>query len=760
MFKEKLLLEIQALQERKLVKEIILPLLEEMGFEIEHRHGILERGIDILCIKENELLEKEFTAVQVKKTKFSANIASNNNLYAISNQLNQSLTEPVKLKDGTTRQINRVWFISPYELNGISLESAFQKHIDNYKKNITVIDGDKLYKLMRKYCPQLLMKFGDKQNKYIENFKNETPVLKEAATFGLKEKKYLSQQYVQMHLSPVPEKLINICIGSFEIVCGKYPIRNQYARLVLEEFNTAAKEELGFEPLITNNANNLVFTDSFNPDSFLDIIKQKSNNEIKNFISEIKKGTVKISHLTGFVSHIGKISNLIYNDVFREIASVPNKTKHVYYFDISIEQILLSRLNYQIIADAGAGKTTLLRMIGLSEVNKFSGRLPVFIALANYKENQRFTDLIISSCNALGMNFTTSEIQSYLEKGNILLLLDGLDEVSSKTTAIQTEILKKLSEYKNTQFIFTGRPWSAIPHNDNFTTISILPFTKNQVKLFFNNWFRDEKHHAKEIIKHLEVNKHLYQVVSTPLIATIIAAIKTHGGKLPKDLITVYSERLRLLLNDWDNIKGVKRDVFEVEDKKFFIRKLAYNLHTRHIRSIGLEHIEAMALELVGNITTGDKARAFVMELINNNNILFKDDFENWGFGHLQYQEYLAALELKENHSLNKARYLNVGWWGKVLENYAYMTRDISEIINDARSSSSEIDRFVYSIFKLLTKAPNTDKALKNYIVSLKEQNMVDFATEFEDDNEDYIIEYNDQALKLLWETKDSKGKR
>lgn len=758
MFKEKSLSEMQALTEAKLVKEIILPLLESIGFDtIEHRHGILEKGVDILCIKRNELLNQDVIAIQVKKSKFSGNVTKSDHLYRILTQLNQCWTEPIKLKDGTIKKANRIWFISPFIIDGVALEVAFEKYAEDFRKNVVIIDGDKLYQLICSYSPELLSKLGDKQVAYVENFRNETPILKEAATFGLKDKKYLTHQYVQMHLSPLPEKLINLCVDKFEIILGKAPIKNQFQIFMMQEFNLLCKSVLKYEPLEIQRNSNLIFAKDFNALTFLNLLKNCANAEIADFISCFKGSTEdNIASLKKLVLFISNISKIILNDIFREIALVPNKSNNVYYFDISIEQILKSRINFQIVADAGAGKTTLLRMIGLEEVNHFSGRLPVFVALANFKNKTGLLQLIKDSCISLGLSLTETQINEYLDDGKMILLLDGLDEAGSTTSEIQKEIINLLETHDKVQFIFTTRPWSAIQNHDLFTTINILPFTKKQVKQFFSKWFYEDSTASKEIIEHLEKNPHLYNIVSTPLVATIIAAIKTHGGKLPKDLIDVYSERLRLLLNDWDNIKGVKRDKFELEDKKFFMRKLAFLLHSRHLRTISFDTIVNLVIEVIGNIHKKDEAQLFVNELINNNNMLFKNDLDEWGFGHLQYQEYLAALELKENPNINKVPLLNNGWWYKVLENYAFMTRDISALIEDTRNSNYEIDKYVFNIFRLLTKAPNTDKALKNYIVTLKEHNLYDYGSELEDELE-YIIEFNVDLLKLLWETHDKK---
>jgi len=53
---DKLLRKLQSLNEADLVKRIVLPLLRTYDFHsIEPRHGPHEKGVDILCLRQDEL---------------------------------------------------------------------------------------------------------------------------------------------------------------------------------------------------------------------------------------------------------------------------------------------------------------------------------------------------------------------------------------------------------------------------------------------------------------------------------------------------------------------------------------------------------------------------------------------------------------------------------------------------------------------------------------------------------------------------------
>lgn len=221
--------------------------------------------------------------------------------------------------------------------------------------------------------------------------------------------------------------------------------------------------------------------------------------------------------------------------------------------------------------------------------------------------------------------------------------------------------------------------------------------------------------HAREIVAHLDSNPELYNIVSTPLVATIFAVVKSFGGTLPTSLQEVYEERLRLLLHDWDAARGISRDEFSVSDKRFFLRKLAWELHVKSTRTLSWEALLKLAKSTLGEIRTEALAERFANELIQHNNVLFQEPNGEWGLGHLQYQEYLAALEAKENPRCRLATFLGNGWWSNVIRMYAQMTRDVSALVYDSIRRRA-LRRNLSTLYEVLQLAPNTEEKARGYV--------------------------------------------
>src|ERR1044072_3275904 len=201
----------QKLSEKKLTEAVVFPLLETMGFDhIEERHGPYEKGKDILCLRRDELDELELLAIQVKKLKFSGNASESGHLHNVINQLSQCLEEPIRLRDGTERPANRVWFISPYPLNISALEASFAKYVRAGASRVKIMDGAKLLDLLEKNAPEVLAQLGDKYAAYITNLKGELTFLQEASAFRLRDKISILPIYIDLDISVLPPRLLAV----------------------------------------------------------------------------------------------------------------------------------------------------------------------------------------------------------------------------------------------------------------------------------------------------------------------------------------------------------------------------------------------------------------------------------------------------------------------------------------------------------------------------------------------------------------------
>lgn len=754
---QRLLQKLQKLSEKALTERILLPLLERLDFDsIEQRHGPYEKGVDILCIKKDEVEETELLAIQVKKLKFTGNASATGHLHNVLNQLSQCLEEPIKLKDGTARLANRVWLISPYSLNVSALEVSFTKFTNAKANRIRVIDGDKLLTLLNNRAPEILAELGDKYAAYLKDVQNELTFLQEASAFRLKDKTSILPIYIHLDISVLPPRLLAILSDSIQPKSyEEYPLlemvrewgeisasaRNLTLRInPWLDFNTKTKSILGITPVkvIKDQSKENSLEERQNQfkkrkiEAIIGVNWESFHRAIIKLISkkieELKKSSEKVSdNLIVFQHLVNQLDEIINHPAPSSVLKLISKrTYQPAEFDrvsISIEDLLRSHLNCQITGQAGAGKTTLLRMLGHKEACNRTGRIPIFVPLTTLTPRLSLIALIQRLCKTHGLAGSKKSFEDLLKSGRLLLLLDGIDEVASRVGMVNAEIANFISDNKSVQCIFTARPWAALDRSHNFINLQLLPFTRDQAKTFFYNWFADEPSHAEDIINHLEKNPNLYEVVSTPLVATIFAVVKLFGQGLPTSLLQVYERRFELLLHNWDAAKGIKRDLFNAADKIFFLRRFAFYMHKQTFRALPWEEVTQIVLNTLGEIKGRDEAEAFAQELVQHNNVLIQHEDGNWGLGHLQYQEYLSALEAKENPRINLAHFIENGWWSSVIKMYSEMTRDISTLIlNSYYVYGSKVEGLtgrediLFKLDSLLPLSPNTEEKAKGLI--------------------------------------------
>ena len=205
---DQVLSKLQALNEKELTKRIVLPLMEAYDFDyVDYRHGPIERGADIVCVRKDELEELDVLAIQVKRLAFSGAVTQTGHLAGLFNQLRQCVNEPFKLKDGSTRLANRIWLVSPYPLGVSALEGAFAEYVSAAAHRIQIMDGPKLVAPLYKKRPEILADLGDPTGLYLGRIESELLMMQEASVFRFGSKVSLLPVYVDLDLSLFPSRL-------------------------------------------------------------------------------------------------------------------------------------------------------------------------------------------------------------------------------------------------------------------------------------------------------------------------------------------------------------------------------------------------------------------------------------------------------------------------------------------------------------------------------------------------------------------------
>jgi hypothetical protein len=271
------------------------------------------------------------------------------------------------------------------------------------------------------------------------------------------------------------------------------------------------------------------------------------------------------------------------------------------------------------------------------------------------------------------------------------LLLDGIDEVVKSCPWMCDAIAQLPSCLSNVQLITSSRHIGGFPEKVPLMGLSIRDFTETQKNNFIKKWFSTVDKtdagslKAENVIKHLEQNKFIAEIVTNPLNATILCVLAKNEISLPEREIQLYKERTRLLFGDYDFHKEAKR----VESRSDLLSKvaikLAFYLHSHNLREESLDELKAEAVRLFEGRHTVESVNKAVSELVDPCNILVPMNVQgDFGFGHLRFQEYFTACELLTNRNIKLVDLLYYEWWRGPMTLLAQMSDDLEYLFKGA----------------------------------------------------------------------------
>ncbi len=328
---------------------------------------------------------------------------------------------------------------------------------------------------------------------------------------------------------------------------------------------------------------------------------------------------------------------------------------------INITWFLRKKRHILILGDSGSGKSTLLRLYAKKLVKKLvhngftrkRGHTPILVELWRFSPTQSLLNLIYGSVKRSGANISEGELSLVMDRGYVVLLLDGLDEVNFEHRSDCLAQINDLVEaFPRIRLILTSRPFPKPP--ENFYYLEILPLTDAIIasslrkkfsavatsrKLFGDN--------SPDDYVRLDLRPEIRQLFRTPLTLGMMIALLENNGSLPDNLFDIFN-RFVLCLLDWDVQRGNLRSVVSAIS---VLEKIAYLIVNKNANSIPTSDW----LKISGNIldelhltsvSSSSNAEDLLKVLLSTG--LFQELGGEITFSHRSMLEFCAALHIIE----------------------------------------------------------------------------------------------------------------
>ena len=210
---------------------------------------------------------------------------------------------------------------------------------------------------------------------------------------------------------------------------------------------------------------------------------------------------------------------------------------------------------------------------------------------------------------ALGAPQFADELEDLLNSGRVLLVFDGLDEVSALVRPrLNQAILAIKAAYNDslglthgsasgTRIIVTSRIRSYPTEEPDkvllpgFAVHTLAAFTEEQVRNFVDAWYNVSRipeglrAERKKDLQRAATTPDLFRLARNPMLLTTMALIHQTNTELPRERVLLYEQAVDVLLLRWQKHRGLEisdslKDVLEDKRKmRKILDRLGYESH-------------------------------------------------------------------------------------------------------------------------------------------------------------------------------------
>jgi hypothetical protein len=377
---------------------------------------------------------------------------------------------------------------------------------------------------------------------------------------------------------------------------------------------------------------------------------------------------------------------------------------------VLVRDVLLSANTAVILGDPGAGKTTLLRYLALTNADRLlrsvaggsavapDARVPLYVRIGDFARSERTDEGLRGFIAAflagklecpVDHGRLSGIVSRCLRSGRALVLLDGLDEVSSADA--RSTVVRSIADFADAErrrgnhILCTSRisGYLAAPLPDTFTVVRLLDMDTDAIRRFLHLYVpaieraeaptksaqivqRDARNTTTALLDAFRRSSGVRRLATNPLLLTVLLLVHRSMGALPERRVDAYKAVTDALGHTWRATQGVPaRELPDERRLTQWLTRLAAWMHeNRPEGSVGRRDLLRIWGPLLARLqrepwdltvpdaadpasTEGGRAiLEFVEQVERHSGLLVERAPGRWGFPHLTFEEFYAGRAL------------------------------------------------------------------------------------------------------------------